>query len=249
MKQLSILFGSILYITTAYTQGGVGISSNGNAPNTSAMLDVQATNKGVLMPRIALTSTTDATSITNGNVVSMLVYNTATIADIIPGYYYWNGTNWVTLGGSTGSDAQNISGSSFNATTGDLVIGIQNGTSETINFNSLKDHDWYEVSGTTAPDNISDNLFTLGNVAIGIIAPDSSAVLDISSTTKGALFPRMTEIQKNAIATPATGLLVYQLDSTNGFYYFDGAAWLFLGAGSSSSATTIQSLVYTTNGF
>ena len=71
------------------------------------------------------------------------------------------------------TDNQNISGSSFNATTGNLVIGIQNGTSQTINFNGLKDHDWYEVGTTTAPDNINDNIFTQGNVGIGIVAPVS----------------------------------------------------------------------------
>lgn len=71
------------------------------------------------------------------------------------------------------TDNQNISGSSFNATTGNLVIGIQNGTSQTVNFNGLKDHDWYEVGGTTAPNSINDNIFTQGNVGIGIIAPIS----------------------------------------------------------------------------
>lgn len=69
------------------------------------------------------------------------------------------------------TDNQNISGSSFNATTGNLVIGIQNGTSQTINFNGLKDHDWYEVGTTTAPDNINDNIFTQGNVGIGSVSP------------------------------------------------------------------------------
>ena len=71
------------------------------------------------------------------------------------------------------TDNQNITGSSFNATTGDLVIGIQNGTSQTLNFNGLKDHDWYEVGGTTAPDNINDNIYTQGNVGIGDINPEA----------------------------------------------------------------------------
>jgi hypothetical protein len=55
-------------------------------------------------------------------------------------------------------------------------------------------------------------------------APAASAMLDISSTTKGLLAPRMTTAQRTAIAAPATGLLVY--DTTVGaFYYYDGAVW------------------------
>ena len=54
---------------------------------------------------------------------------------------------------------------------------------------------------------------------------DSSAMLDVSSTTKGLLVPRMTEAQRTAIVRPAKGLLVYQNDGTEGFYYYDGAAW------------------------
>lgn len=44
--------------------------------------------------------------------------------------------------------------------------------------------------------------------------PDGSAMLDVSSTTKGFLTPRMTLAERNAIATPATGLLIYQTDNT-----------------------------------
>ncbi|MGD1843949.1 MAG: hypothetical protein ACFB10_00975 [Salibacteraceae bacterium] len=53
-------------------------------------------------------------------------------------------------------------------------------------------------------------------------APDSSAMLDVSSTTSGVLIPRMTTAQRNAIAGPATGLLVYQTDNTAGFYMNNG---------------------------
>jgi hypothetical protein len=57
-------------------------------------------------------------------------------------------------------------------------------------------------------------------------AAHNSAILDVKSTDKGVLVPRMTKAQKNAILTPATGLLIYQdaPDST-GFYYYDGAKW------------------------
>ena len=59
-------------------------------------------------------------------------------------------------------------------------------------------------------------------------APDASAMLDVSSTTKGLLTPRMTSAQRTAIVSPATGLIVYQTDFTDGFYYYDGSSWILL---------------------
>lgn len=68
------------------------------------------------------------------------------------------------------------------------------------------------------------------NVGIGTVSPEKSAVLDVSSTTKGFLTPRMTLNQRNAIVNPVEGLLVYQTDVVSGFYYFDGKIWSpFLG--------------------
>jgi hypothetical protein len=62
-------------------------------------------------------------------------------------------------------------------------------------------------------------------IGIGTITPDVSSMLDITSTTKGMLAPRMTTAQKTAITTPATGLLVY--DTTLGkFSYYNGTAWI-----------------------
>ncbi len=49
--------------------------------------------------------------------------------------------------------------------------------------------------------------------------PDASAILDVKSTTKGFLAPRMTLAQRNAIVTPATGLIIYQTDGVTGFYF------------------------------
>lgn len=67
--------------------------------------------------------------------------------------------------------------------------------------------------------------------------PDASAMLDVSSSTKGLLAPRMTMAQRDAITTPATGLLVYQTDNTPGYYYYNGTAWTAL-AGNSGSGFT-----------
>src|SRR5579859_6232521 len=76
-----------------------------------------------------------------------------------------------------------------------------------------------------------------GNVGIGTTAPDASALLDLTSTSRGLLIPRMTQTQRNAIASPATSLLVFCSDSVDAsdpstFYYYTGTKWSpFLGAG------------------
>ena len=61
--------------------------------------------------------------------------------------------------------------------------------------------------------------------------PDNSAMLDVSSTDKGIFVPRMTQSQRIGISNPANGLLVYQNDGTEGFYYYDGSAWTKLASG------------------
>jgi len=61
-------------------------------------------------------------------------------------------------------------------------------------------------------------------------SPDNSAMLDIKSTSKGILIPRMTVAQRTAIASPANGLLIYQTDGTTGFYFYNGIAWTSISA-------------------
>lgn len=87
---------------------------------------------------------------------------------------------------------------------------------------------WYALSGVSP-------ICAQGNVGIGTVSPDASALLDLTSLTRGFLVPRMTHTQMNAIALPATGLLVYCTDfvsvtSPATFYYYNGIAWVpFIG--------------------
>jgi trimeric autotransporter adhesin len=78
------------------------------------------------------------------------------------------------------------------------------------------------------------------NVGVNTTTPDPSAALDVTSTNKGMLVPRMTEAQKTAIATPATGLLVYQTDATAGFYYYNGTAWVSFSSGATGATDSSQ---------
>ena len=69
-----------------------------------------------------------------------------------------------------------------------------------------------------------------GNVGIGTTSPSASALLDLTSTTKGFLPPRMTATQASAVTSPAEGLILYVTDTngtfaTKGWYGFDGATW------------------------
>lgn len=65
-------------------------------------------------------------------------------------------------------------------------------------------------------------------------APNASSILDASSTSKGILIPRMTSANRDAIPSPATGLLVYVTDKTTGFFYYDGSIWVNMYAPSSN---------------
>lgn len=67
-----------------------------------------------------------------------------------------------------------------------------------------------------------------GNVGIGTATPGASSILDISSTTKGVVLPRMTQAQRNAIATPVAGMAIYQTDAVPGLRVYNGTNWMRL---------------------
>lgn len=70
------------------------------------------------------------------------------------------------------------------------------------------------------------NTFPLtGSAGVGTLTPNTSSIVEMQSTTQGLLAPRMTKAQRDAIAAPAQGLLIFQTNSTPGFYYYTGAAW------------------------
>ncbi|MBK6633798.1 MAG: hypothetical protein IPG38_05345 [Chitinophagaceae bacterium] len=60
---------------------------------------------------------------------------------------------------------------------------------------------------------------------------NASALLDVKSTSKGLLIPRMSKTDRTGIAAPATGLLVFQnAPDSLGFYYYDGIKWNWVAA-------------------
>lgn len=89
-------------------------------------------------------------------------------------------------------------------------------------------------------------IFLKAQLGIGTETIDNSAMLDISSTTRGLLTPRMTQAERTAITTPAAGLIVYQTDGTSGFYYNMGTSaspsWVVLltASGNGSQLTNLN---------
>jgi hypothetical protein len=69
------------------------------------------------------------------------------------------------------------------------------------------------------------SIFSYAQVGIGTNTPDNSAMLEIQTTTKGILFPRMTSVQRTAIATPANGLYVFDTN-TKSLWYYNGSFWV-----------------------
>lgn len=86
-------------------------------------------------------------------------------------------------------------------------------------------------------------------IGIGTASPVSSAALDITSSNKGLLKPRMTTAQRTAIATPATSLEVYDT-TTNTTWYYNGTSWVNAGSPTTtvSNASTANNLTTTVNG-
>ena len=98
LKALILFTFLIAYFAThAFAQTGIGTAT----PNASAKLDIAATDKGFLPPRVALTANNAFAPIvgTSSAATGLLIYNTATAGtipnNVVPGYYYWNGTVWV----------------------------------------------------------------------------------------------------------------------------------------------------------
>jgi hypothetical protein len=103
---------------------------------------------------------------------------------------------------------------------------------------------WFGTNGAKAlafGSNETDRLWidAGGNVGINTNAPAASALLDLVSTSKGFLPPRMTEAQRDAIGSPATGLVVYNTD-TNALNVRGASSWGAVGGGGSVSADSLD---------
>jgi hypothetical protein len=158
-KIITLLFIAVTLVNRAQ----MNIGSNA-APNADAMLEISGSTKGLLLPRVALASTSSASPL-SAHVAGMSVYNTATAGAgataVTPGCYYNTGTAWVRMAAASGSGSSWLSG------------GNLNGSVSTIGTN-----DNYDLPFVTN-NNEKMRVTNAGNVGIGTNAP--AAKLDIAA--------------------------------------------------------------------
>lgn len=183
----------------------------GSTVPTSAIVAITSTTSGFLLPRM----TTTQRNLISTPATGLQIYNTTT-NDI----EYYNGISWV---GTVSSGVTSATG-----TANQVLI---NGTSGSAQTGALT---------FTLPQSIAtSSVVQFGTLGLGASIVTSS-ILSLTSTTAGFLLPRMTTTQRDAIATPATGLQVYNT-TTNDVEYYNGSSWV----GASGSGVT--SITGTTN--
>ena len=103
-KNLTTFYALLTFLISGYGFSQVGISKTNNfTPDAATILDVSSSDKGILIPRVELTSAVSLLPITTtGNTPnSLLVYNTAIAGtkpnNVTPGFYYWEGDKWVRM--------------------------------------------------------------------------------------------------------------------------------------------------------
>jgi hypothetical protein len=104
----------------------VKLGNNPGIVNANSLFELESTNKGLLLPRVALTSTTSFAPLA-AHVSGMTVYNTATTGDVLPGIYSSNGIKWVAV---AIQDASATAGGIINTTTQTLGAGAKTFTSD-----------------------------------------------------------------------------------------------------------------------
>lgn len=119
-KKKIVLSVALIGLGVLSTQAQTGIGTVN--PDNSAQLEVKSTNRGLLMPRIALVKTTEQTPVVGVAAKSLMVYNTATINDVTPGFYHWDGTKWVRA-----ASAGDIPPAGAGNITGTNLINVTNG--------------------------------------------------------------------------------------------------------------------------
>ncbi len=249
LKLFVLLFTFCFLLSTfnSFSQS-VGINATGAVSDISAILDISSTTQGVLIPRLtdaqrqALKDPATGLIIFNLNTNEINFYDgtgwqnisgnsvsTTSAAGTGPG----GGTGINTTGAMPDPSAiLDISdtgrGLLIPRTTQGSVIAvtgliIYNTTTNKINY--------YDGSSWQVPcSQLIDNIKGTGAVAEGVAinatgaAADASAMLDVSSFTKGLLIPRMTSAQRDGIQTPAQGLIIYN-NNDNRIENWIGTAW------------------------
>jgi hypothetical protein len=245
---LSATFGGALtsssnITTTATLQGGninaVNILYIGNyqsslKSNGSGIIQLQNTAENDFS-RLQFGGTTSSfpSLKRNGTAIDVRLADDSNYALLNTGATFIKGSG--TTASTTALLVENSAGTqSFKVADGGSVqIGSTSGINWTFNSNILSSNQYAYIAGSNG------SILTNGSFSGGVhgngnggkvcdndisTAQVASAVLEVSSTTKGFLPPRMTTTQKNAIATPASGLIVYD-STTNKLACYNGTTW------------------------
>ena len=217
-----ISFMAMVYAPAALAQVKVG--SNPLSMNPNAMLEIESGNKGLLLPRLALTSTTNPSPLTSF-VRGMLVYNTATDNDVVPGLYYSDGIKWMKMvagpfSQSLPSDAWTVNGnggtnpnSSFLGTIDNNALRFRTNNTERM---TITENGWVGI-GTMAPTaalevkgELKVDTLTAGNRGTDnvLVAGTDGKVKSISAASFVAGAQKRTEVVatsgQTVFTTPAT---------------------------------------------
>ena len=193
-----------LYDQVVSLSNGTGITTSGTYPNfTITNSDLGSTQN--IFKTISLPSGVNPTAGSNTDTLN-----------------FTSSDSSVTINGTGSNTVDIVVGASVNTNifNADGTLGGNRTVTQDSNTLAFTGGD-FTVDGTTLVVDESESA-----VAIGASAPAASAVLEVSSTTKGFLFPRMTETQRDAIGSPATGLLVYQTDGDEGVYIYKSFGWV-----------------------
>jgi hypothetical protein len=149
---LLVLIISISLSPKLFSQIKVG--NNPASINANAMLDVESTNKGLLLPRLSLASTINPSPLSNF-VAGMFVYNTVTAGDVTPGLYYSDGSQWIKVNGAANNNsgwglmgnAGTSPGTDFLGTTDNKDLIFKTNSQERLR---IKSNGWTGI-GTSSP--------------------------------------------------------------------------------------------------
>lgn len=220
MKNFKSIQIIIVFLFTIVSQAQVGIGTT----SPDGALDITSTTDGLLIPRVALTITTSALPLTSPT-ISELVYNSATIADVTPGYYYWNGTIWVRLATGASND-WSITGNT----------GIVDGT----NF-----------IGTAASTNV-DVAFRRNNFSAGKIGTTSTSfgvgALNVGATTNSSAFGTNALTLNTGDNNVAVGNGTLATNTTGIQNTAIGNSALTLNTGNANSALGFEALLTNSSG-
>jgi hypothetical protein len=196
-----ILLTALCLPTFIFAQVGIGVSN----PDVSAKLEVSATDKGILIPRVALTATNTAGPISSP-ATGLLVYNTAAINGVTPGFYYWDGTVWVRL--ITPSDnVANVTGTVAVANGG---TGATTAAGAISNLGVIASSEKGANNGVAtlgSDGKVPSNQIPSVSFQSANVVASQSAMLTLSTAVAGSIAIR-TDVSKNFVlsATPASTL-------------------------------------------